>query len=61
MIIQYLIQYIIVGIIVLGAISYALYRILKALRVKSGDPCYGCALKQVCKKEKRRKLITRGA
>ena len=48
-----IVQYIIVGTVVLGALSYAYYRIRKALSVKSGDPCYGCALKKVCKKEKR--------
>lgn len=48
-----IVQYIIVGIVVLGALSYAYCRIRKALSVKSGDPCYGCALKKVCKKEKR--------
>lgn len=43
-------QYIIVGIVVALAFFYALYMIRKALRQKSGDPCYGCALKKVCKK-----------
>ena len=50
-------QYIIVGIVVALAFFYALYMIRKALRQKSGDPCYGCALKQVCKKEKRLRII----
>lgn len=52
-----IVQYIIVGIIIVCALSYAYYRIRKALSVKSGDPCYGCALKQVCKKEKRLRSI----
>jgi hypothetical protein len=50
-------QYIIVGIVVALAFFYALYRIRKALGQKSGDPCYGCALKKVCKKEKRLSII----
>lgn len=50
-------QYIIVGIVVALAFFYALYMIRKALRQKSGDPCYGCALKKVCKKEKRLRII----
>ena len=54
-----IVQYIIVGIIVALAFSYALYMIQKALRIKSGDPCYGCALKKVCKKEKRLRSIKR--
>lgn len=52
-----IIQNIIVGIIVALALSYALYKIRKALSIKSGDPCYGCALKKVCKKEKRLRSI----
>lgn len=52
-----IVQNIIVGIIVALALSYALYKIRKALSVKSGDPCYGCALKKVCKKEKRPRSI----
>ena len=50
-------QYIIVGIVVALAFFYALYMIRKALRQKSGNPCYGCALKKVCKKEKRLRII----
>ena len=50
-------QYIIVGIVVALAFFYALYMIRRALRQKSGDPCYGCALKKVCKKEKRLRII----
>lgn len=52
-----IVQNIIVGIIVALALSYALYKIRKALSIKSGDPCYGCALKKVCKKEKRLRAI----
>lgn len=52
-----IVQNIIVGIIVALAFSYALYKIRKALSIKSGDPCYGCALKKVCKKEKRLRSI----
>ena len=52
-----IVQNIIVGIIVALALSYALYKIRKALSIKSGDPCYGCALKKVCKKEKRLRSI----
>lgn len=54
-----IVQYIIVGIVVLGALSYAYYRIRKALSVKSGDPCYGCALKKVCKRRSGSGLLTR--
>lgn len=52
-----IVQNIIVGNIVALAFSYALYKIRKALSIKSGDPCYGCALKKVCKKEKRLRSI----
>ena len=38
-------QLIIVAIIVAACLVYAGIRIRKALRVKPGDPCYGCALK----------------
>lgn len=48
------IQYIILGAILLACIIYAVWRIKKALSVKSGGPCYGCALKDVCQKNKRR-------
>lgn len=51
------VQYIIVGVIVTIALVYAFLMVRKALSVKSGDPCYGCALKKVCKKEKRLRLI----
>lgn len=52
-----LLQYIIVSIIIVLALSYALYMIRKALSVRSGDPCYGCALKKVCTKGKRLRII----
>lgn len=45
------IQYIIIALVVATCVAYALWRIRKALSVKSGDPCYGCALKKVCKKK----------
>lgn len=45
-------QLIIVAIIVAACLVYAGIRIRKALRVKPGDPCYGCALKDACKKNK---------
>lgn len=44
------IQIVIVIIILVACIVYAGIRIRKALRVKPGDPCYGCALKDACKK-----------
>ncbi len=47
-------QYIIVAIALMACVAYALWRIRKALSVKSGDPCYGCALKKVCKKKSTR-------
>lgn len=47
------IQYIILGIILAAAVAYAAYRIVKAMNVKSGDPCYGCALRDACQKNKR--------
>lgn len=45
------IQYIIIALVVAMCVAYALWRIRKALSVKSGDPCYGCALKKVCRKK----------
>lgn len=47
-------QYIIIAIVLMACVAYALWRIRKALSVKTGDPCYGCALKQVCKKKSTR-------
>lgn len=49
------IQYIIIALVVATCVAYALWRIRKALSVKSGDPCYGCALKKVCRKKDTRK------
>lgn len=46
-----IIQYIIIVIVLLISIAYAVWRIHKALKVKSGDPCYGCALRKVCRKD----------
>lgn len=46
------IQYVIIGVVVAAAIAYAAWRIKKAMSVKSGDPCYGCALKDACVKYK---------
>lgn len=54
------IQYIIIALVVATCVAYALWRIRKALSVKSGDPCYGCALKKVCrKKDTRQNGLTR--
>ncbi len=47
-------QYIIIAFALMACVAYALWRIRKALSVKSGDPCYGCALKKVCKKKSTR-------
>lgn len=45
------IQYIILGVVLAISVGYAIWRIIKALNVKSGDPCYGCALKDACRKK----------
>ena len=45
------IQYIIIAIVLTACVAYALWRIRKSLSVKTGDPCYGCALKKVCRKK----------
>ena len=45
------IQYIITAIVLATCVAYAIWRIRKTLSVKTGDPCYGCALKKVCKKK----------
>lgn len=47
-----LIQYIILAVVLTVSVVYAVYRAIKALSVKSGDPCYGCALKDACQKSK---------
>lgn len=47
-------QYIILGVVLAAAVAYSVYRIWKALHVKSGDPCYGCALKDACQKYKKK-------
>ncbi len=47
-------QYIIITIVLIACVTYALWRIRKALSVKTGDQCYGCALKKVCKKKNSR-------
>ena len=47
-------QYIIITIVLIACVAYAIWRIRKALSVKTGDPCYGCALKKVCKKKNTR-------
>lgn len=44
------IQYIILGVVLTASIGYAVWRIKKALSIKSGDSCYGCALKDACRK-----------
>lgn len=49
-------QLIIVAIIVAACLVYAGIRIRQALRVKPGDPCYGCALKDACKKKQEQGL-----
>ena len=54
------IQYIIIALVVATCVAYALWRIRKALSVKSGDPCYGCALKKVCRKKDGSPDISRG-
>lgn len=48
-------QYIVLGIVLTACVAYAIYRAVKALSVKSGDPCYGCALKDACQKYNKRK------
>lgn len=45
------IQYAIIFIVLALCIAYAVWRIHKALKIKSGDPCDGCALKKVCRKD----------
>ena len=45
------IQYIIIAIVLMACVGYALWRIKKTLSVKTGDPCYGCALKKLCRKK----------
>ena len=45
------VQYIIIALILAGCVAYAIWRIRKALSVKTGDPCHGCALKKVCRKK----------
>lgn len=47
-----LIQYIILAVVLTVCVVYAVYRAIKALSVKSGNPCYGCALKDACQKSK---------
>lgn len=47
-------QLIIVAVVVAACLAYAIQRIRKALRVKAGEPCGGCALKEVCEKNKRK-------
>ena len=49
-----IIQYIIIAVVLTACIAYALWRIRKALGVKTGDPCYGCALKKACRKKNAR-------
>lgn len=44
-------QYIIIGIVILLCLIYAGWRIHRAFKIKAGDPCYGCALKKVCRKD----------
>lgn len=46
-----IIQYIIIAVVLTACIAYTLWRIRKALSVKTGDPCYGCALKKACRKK----------
>lgn len=48
-----IIQYIILAVVLAACLAYAIWRIKKAISVKSGDPCYGCALKDACLKNKR--------
>lgn len=48
------IQYFILSAVLLGSVIYAGWRIKKALSVKSGNPCYGCALKDACLKYKKK-------
>lgn len=43
-------QYIIICVVLAVSVGYAVWRIYKALHVKPGDPCYGCALKDVCRR-----------
>ncbi len=50
-------QYIIIAIVLIACVAYALWRIKNALSVKTGDPCYGCALKKVCKKKSTRQNV----
>ena len=53
-----LIQYIILAVVLTACVVYAVYRAIKALRVKSGHPCYGCAMKDECQKSKVRPQLS---
>lgn len=46
-----IVQYIIIGVILAICIIYAAWRIHKAMKIKAGDPCSGCALRKACRKD----------
>lgn len=47
------VQYIIIGVVVAASVAYAAWRIKKAMDMRSGDPCHGCALKDACLRNRR--------
>lgn len=47
-------QYIITGAVLSCCLIYAGWRIHKALKIKSGDHCTGCTLKDACRKDLRK-------
>lgn len=47
---QLMIQYIIVGIIILGALTWVVIRLIKKARNKD-NPCCGCSLGETCGKK----------
>lgn len=46
------VQMIVIAIVLAACLVFAVLRIRKIFKMKAGDPCYGCALKDACQKHK---------